>query len=272
MHTVGAELPHVSPGHQQPRYWLGRFFSCPRLGRISTKDYRIYEIQASCQDHYNGDTLASWRPKSSNRHFVQHLAHRPRNQQSSRMIAIRKMNGGSTHKGPVIQRAFPCRGVIMVFRMDPLFLFQNNYFGWRWQKHFANSDVIPWCEIFWCLNIQRLTIKSAYSWSVFHMIYYELEKDCIKAQSVLESESWNWLQWASCQIRKIAGAHAPGMPGTFSPSPQVSDPDMHHGTCVTHVPCCMPGSLINGFIWNRRRGKTFPAFPAHAQPAILCIW
>ena len=44
------------------------------------------------------------------------------------------------------------------------------------------------------------------------------------------------IQWASCQIRKIAGAHAPGMPGTFSPSLQVSDPDMHHGTCVTHVP------------------------------------
>ena len=77
------------------------------------------------------------------------------------------------------------------------------------------------------------------------------------------------VQWASCQIRKIAGAHAPGMPGTFSPSPQVSDPDMHHGTCVTHVPWCMPGSLTSGFLWNRRRGKTFPAFPAHAQPAIL---
>ena len=42
--------------------------------------------------------------------------------------------------------------------------------------------------------------------------------------------------WASCQIREIAGAHAPGMPGTFSPPPQVRDPDMHHGTCVTHVP------------------------------------
>ena len=78
--------------------------------------------------------------------------------------------------------------------------------------------------------------------------------------------------WASCQIREIAGAHAPGMPGTFSPSPQVSDPDMHHGTCVTHVPWCMPGSLTTGFLWNRRRGKTFPAFPAHAQPAILRIW
>ena len=78
--------------------------------------------------------------------------------------------------------------------------------------------------------------------------------------------------WASCQIRKIAGAHAPGIPGTLSPSPQVSDPDMHHGTCVTHVPWCMPGSLTSGSLWNWRRGKTFPAFPAHAQPAMLRIW
>ena len=80
------------------------------------------------------------------------------------------------------------------------------------------------------------------------------------------------ITWASCQIRKIAGAHAPGMPGTFSPSLQASDPDMHHGTCVTHVPWCMLGSLTSGFLWNRRRGKTFPAFPAHTQPAILRIW
>ena len=80
------------------------------------------------------------------------------------------------------------------------------------------------------------------------------------------------LSWASCQISNIAGAHAPGMPGTLSPSPQVSDPDMHHGTCVTHVPWCMPESLTCGFLWNRQRGKTFPAFPAHAQPAILRIW
>ena len=42
-------------------------------------------------------------------------------------------------------------------------------------------------------------------------------------------------------------AHAPEIPGTFSPPPRVSDPDMHHGTCVTHVPWCMPGSLTSGF-------------------------
>ena len=62
------------------------------------------------------------------------------------------------------------------------------------------------------------------------------------------------------------------MPGTFSPPPRVSDPIMHHGTCVTHVPWCMPGSLTSSFLWSRWWGKTFPAFPAHAQPAILCIW
>ena len=28
--------------------------------------------------------------------------------------------------------------------------------------------------------------------------------------------------------------------------PQVSDPDMHRGTCVTHVPWCMSGSLTSG--------------------------
>ena len=48
--------------------------------------------------------------------------------------------------------------------------------------------------------------------------------------------------------------------------PLVSDPDMHHGTWVTHVPWCMSGSLTRG------GGKTSPAFPAHAQPVILRIW
>ena len=48
--------------------------------------------------------------------------------------------------------------------------------------------------------------------------------------------------------------------------PLVSDPGKHHGTCVTHVPWCMSGSL------NRGSEKKFPAFPAHAQPAILRIW
>ena len=54
---------------------------------------------------------------------------------------------------------------------------------------------------------------------------------------------------------KLPVAHAPGMPGTFSPAPWISDPGMHHGTYVTHVPWCMPGSITSGFLWSRRRGK-----------------
>ena len=50
-------------------------------------------------------------------------------------------------------------------------------------------------------------------------------------------------------------AHAPGMPGTFSPPSRFSDPDMHHGTCVTHMPWCMSGSLTSDFLGSRWRGK-----------------
>ena len=57
--------------------------------------------------------------------------------------------------------------------------------------------------------------------------------------------------WASCQISKLRVAHAPKMSRTFSPAPLVSYPDMHHGTCVTHVPWCMLGSLTSSFLWTR---------------------
>ena len=54
---------------------------------------------------------------------------------------------------------------------------------------------------------------------------------------------------------KLRFAHGSGMPGTFSPLPRVSDPNMHHGTCVVYVPWCMLGSLTSCFLWNRWWGK-----------------
>ena len=59
---------------------------------------------------------------------------------------------------------------------------------------------------------------------------------------------------------KLRVVHAPGMPGTFSRhrfqrKPLVSDPGMHHGTCVTHVPWCMSGSL------TRCGGENVPGIP-----------
>ena len=50
---------------------------------------------------------------------------------------------------------------------------------------------------------------------------------------------------------KLRLAHTLGMPGKFFPPPRVSDRDMHHGTCVTHV----PWSVSSCFPWNRWRGK-----------------
>ena len=59
---------------------------------------------------------------------------------------------------------------------------------------------------------------------------------------------------------KLQAARAPEMPGTFSPSLRVCEPGMHHGTCVTHVPWCMPGSLSSGFLSSRWR-ENVPGIP-----------
>ena len=54
---------------------------------------------------------------------------------------------------------------------------------------------------------------------------------------------------------KLRVAHTSGLPGSLSLPLRVSDPDMHYGTCVTHVPWCMPGSLTSGFLWSLWQGK-----------------
>ena len=57
-----------------------------------------------------------------------------------------------------------------------------------------------------------------------------------------------FVHWHLARYVKFWVAHVPGMPETFPPQPRVSDPDMQHGTCVTHVPWCILGSLTSGFI------------------------
>ena len=80
------------------------------------------------------------------------------------------------------------------------------------------------------------------------------------------------LTWASYQIRKIAGCACAGNAGNVFPrrqfqrKPLVSDPGMHHGTCVTHVPWCMSGSLTCD------DGENVPGIPGACAPAILRIW
>ena len=69
---------------------------------------------------------------------------------------------------------------------------------------------------------------------------------------------------------KLRVAHAPWIPGTFSPPPRVNDPDMHHGTCMTHVPWCMPGSLTSGFLLSRCR-ENVPGIPG-ACATVNCVY
>ena len=79
-------------------------------------------------------------------------------------------------------------------------------------------------------------------------------------------------QWASCQIRKIVGCACTGNAGNVFPRRRlqrkslVSDPGMHHGTCITHVLWCMSGSLTGG------GGEKAFGIPSACAPAILRIW
>ena len=91
-------------------------------------------------------------------------------------------------------------------------------------------------------------------------------------------ETWKWLPIRSAIIGLLPDTYNFGLCmrrecGERFPrrrlhgKPLVSDPGRHHDTCVTHVPWCMPGSLTRG-----GGKKPFPAFPAHAQTALLRIW
>ena len=78
--------------------------------------------------------------------------------------------------------------------------------------------------------------------------------------------------WASYQVRKIAGCACAENAGNVFPrrrfrrKPLVNDPGMHHGTCVTHRPWCMSGSLTCG------DGENVPGIPVACAPAIVRIW
>ena len=69
-----------------------------------------------------------------------------------------------------------------------------------------------------------------------------------------------WLvTWASYQIRKIVGCPCAGnvFPATdwLQRKQLLSDPGMHHGTCVMHVPWCRSGLLTRG------GGENIPGIP-----------
>ena len=93
-----------------------------------------------------------------------------------------------------------------------------------------------------------------YTWQAFY-IFNAFIYVCIMVIMVSRPEYPN--NGFLSRYVELRVAHAQGMPGTFPPSHRVSDPDMHHDTCETHVPWCMPGSLASSFLCRRWREKRF---------------
>ena len=132
-------------------------------------------------------------------------------------------------------------------------------FAWdRHQIHIDPRVFARWNAIYRCLCTLH--------WVCFMTVIYiyRMRFTCT-VQNICEP-------WASYQIRKIAGCACAGNAGNVFPRRRfqrkllVSDPGMHHGTCVTHVPWCMSGSLTCG------DGENVPGIPSACAPAILRIW
>ena len=110
------------------------------------------------------------------------------------------------------------------------------------------------------VSLNKLSIEQpSYRWCGRHNAHVTSLQCSIQISSwrkkdVASGHFW-YAPWTSCQIRKVVGCACTGTAGNVSPPPRVSDPDMHYGTCVTHVPGCMPGSLTSSFLWSRWRGK-----------------
>ena len=75
---------------------------------------------------------------------------------------------------------------------------------------------------------------------------------------LLETRSSLWcIHEPLARYETLRVAHALGMPGTFPPPPRISDPDMHHGTCMTH-----DGIANKRFPLKYVAGKTYPDIPS----------
>ena len=108
-----------------------------------------------------------------------------------------------------------------------------------------------------------------YIWSIYctHLCYSNK-----KSQRQLSVNRYDVHAWAFCQIHKIADCACAGNAGNVFPAIAVqrsrhASRHLRDARAVVHT-----GSLTGGLPWSRWRWETFPAFPAHAQPAILRFW
>ena len=127
-----------------------------------------------------------------------------------------------------------------------LLFYVCHYFDWTW---FSVTHPIS-------QSWQQISVVA----SVYLVIYFYIISSKYMRNKInnLHGASSSW-PWASYQIRKIASCALRRECWELFPchrfqrKPLVSDPGMHHGTCVTHVPWCMSG--IADLRWRGKRSR-----------------
>ena len=112
-------------------------------------------------------------------------------------------------------------------------------------SYVSPSPAVPWTSK-WYTLFMKFTVQGPHTIRIWN----KFTGRCLWCHTLDGSHHGSFIRYVKLRV-----VSAPAMPGTFFPPPQVSDSDMHHDTCVTHVPWCMPGSLTSGFLWSRWRGK-----------------
>ena len=132
-----------------------------------------------------------------------------------------------------------------------------------------NSQIMPNLLVpsgIWLKDEIRCYYRKIKIWTSLSLqisLCHQLAKYCF---SILDCEHGPLTRYVRLRV-----AHAPEfrerLPRQrFQRKPLVNDLGMHHGTCVTHVPWCMSGSLTCG------GGENVPDIPGACAPAILRIW
>ena len=131
---------------------------------------------------------------------------------------------------------------LLFYVSNILYQWQN----WTWSMEFTRGNYYP--RLIGILKLQHILTRE------FSLEYREILNIVAVSEKI-------YTAWASYHIHEIAGCACAGdarnvfLPTHLKGKPLVSNPGMHHGTCVTHVPWCMSGSLTRG------GGENIPGIP-----------
>ena len=149
-------------------------------------------------------------------------------------VWINWTNNGSDKGLPPSGYLNQCLSLMLIF---------NWTLGNKFQWNFKQNTTVEF-------SFKRINSKMSSNWRLFchgpnglkwRWHYVLMTLYCVKCVNTMRLDQNGWhfahsiINVPLARYIKLQVPHAPGMPGTFPPPPRVCDPDMHHGTCVTHT-------------------------------------